>query len=103
AMAADGAEDLYAADLGGGIAFLFGNEAHGLPKEVAKLADDSVRVPHAGPAESLNLAAAATVCLFEWGRRRRGTADALETIIAAAAHDIRSPLTALKGSGFALE
>lgn len=103
AMAADGEEELYAADLGGGVAFLFGNEAHGLPREIAKSADGTVRVPHAGSAESLNLAAAATVCLFEWRRRRRGTGDALETIIAAAAHDIRSPLTALKGFGFALE
>jgi signal transduction histidine kinase len=43
------------------------------------------------------------VCLFEWARRRRRGPDALETLIAAAAHDIRSPLTALKGFGHALE
>ena len=59
--------------------------------------------PHAGRAESLNLAAAATVCLFEWARRRVGKGAALEAIIAAAAHDIRSPLTAMKGFGYALE
>ena len=35
-------------------------------------------------------------------RRRSGTV-ALETIVAAAAHDIRSPLTAMKGFGYALE
>ena len=57
----------------------------------------------AGKAESLNLAAAATVCLFEWARRRASGAVALETIVAAAAHDIRSPLTAMKGFGYALE
>ena len=62
-----------------------------------------VRVPHMGRAESLNLAAAATVCLFEWQRRRLREGEALESIIAAAAHDIRSPLTAMKGFGYALE
>ena len=104
AMEAHGEQDLYAADLSGSIAFLFGNEAHGLASDVIALSDITVRVPHAGKAESLNLAAAATVCLFEWARRRIGGGQpALETIIAAAAHDIRSPLTAMKGFGFALE
>ena len=52
-------------------AFVFGNEAHGLPTAILEVADRRVRVPHAGRAESLNLAAAATVCLFEWVRRGR--------------------------------
>jgi signal transduction histidine kinase len=60
-------------------------------------------VPHAGAAESLNLAAAATICLFEHARRRGSKGESLETLIAAAAHDIRSPLTAMKGFGYALE
>jgi TrmH family RNA methyltransferase len=103
AMDGEGEEDLYAADLSGSIAFVFGNEAHGLPPEVRAVADGTVRVPHQGKAESLNLAAAASVCLFEWARRLRGGSVALETIVAAAAHDIRSPLTAMKGFGYALE
>jgi TrmH family RNA methyltransferase len=70
-------------NLGGPVAFVFGNEAHGLPQEVVRLADATVRVPHAGRAESLNLAAAATVCLFEWARRRVGKGAALEALIAA--------------------
>ncbi|MDQ2757724.1 MAG: RNA methyltransferase [Actinomycetota bacterium] len=45
-------------------AWLFGNEAWGLPKEVRDLCDDVVRVPIHGLAESLNLAMAATVCLY---------------------------------------
>jgi K+-sensing histidine kinase KdpD len=102
-MDASGDEDLYRADLAGPVAFVFGNEAHGLPSELRELVHTSVRVPHVGRAESLNLAAAATVCLFEWARRLRVRGEALETIIAAAAHDIRSPLTAMKGFGFALE
>ena len=103
AMAADGETDLYHLDLTRPTAFLFGNEAWGLPSETEALADATVRVPIPGRAESLNLAAAATVCLFEWARQRReGRRVALETVIAAAAHDIRSPLTAMKGFGYAL-
>ena len=103
AMDAAGSDDLYATDLGGSVAFVFGNEAHGLPREVLEAVDGTVRIPHRGKAESLNLAAAATVCLFEWARQRRGGAVPLETIVAAAAHDFRSPLTAMKGFGYALE
>ncbi len=103
AMDGHGDEDLYGVDLSVPIAFVFGNEAHGLPADVLTMADATVRVPHQGKAESLNLAAAATVCLFEWARRRRSGTVALETIVAAAAHDIRSPLTAMKGFGYALE
>jgi len=45
-------------------AWLFGNEAWGLPGDLLALADDSVAVPIYGKAESLNLAAAAAVCLY---------------------------------------
>jgi RNA methyltransferase, TrmH family len=103
AMDAGGASDLYQLDLSAPTAFLLGNEAWGLPDDVASLADGSVRVPIRGRAESLNLAAAATVALFEWARQhRQGRRVVLEAIIASAAHDIRSPLTAMKGFGYAL-
>lgn len=103
AMDARGDDDLYEVDLDEPVTFLFGNEAWGLPPEVAALADRTVRVPIPGGAESLNLAAAATVCLFEWARRKREERRAvLETIISSAAHDIRTPLTAMKGFGHAL-
>ena len=45
-------------------AWLLGNEAWGLPPEVASQADDIVGVPMYGSAESLNLATAAAVCLY---------------------------------------
>ena len=45
-------------------AWLFGNEAWGLPGDLLALADDSVAVPIYGRAESLNLATAAAVCLY---------------------------------------
>jgi TrmH family RNA methyltransferase len=45
-------------------AWMFGNEAHGLPQDALAAADLQVRVPILGRAESLNLAGAATVCLY---------------------------------------
>lgn len=46
-------------------AWVFGNEAHGLPDEHLRLADQVVKVPIYGHAESMNLATAASVCLYE--------------------------------------
>ena len=53
-------------------AWLFGNEAWGLPAELAALADHRVRIPIHGRAESLNLATAAAVCLYASARAQRG-------------------------------
>ncbi|MEU1887392.1 RNA methyltransferase [Micromonospora sp. WMMD987] len=52
-------------------AWLFGSEAHGLPAELTAVADARVRVPLHGRAESLNLAAAAAVCLYASARALR--------------------------------
>ncbi len=52
-------------------AWLFGNEAWGLPDELLALADGVVAVPIYGQAESLNLAAAAAVCLYASARQLR--------------------------------
>jgi TrmH family RNA methyltransferase len=52
-------------------AWMFGNEAWGLPPELVALADESVAVPIYGRAESLNLAAAAAVCLYASARAQR--------------------------------
>jgi RNA methyltransferase, TrmH family len=59
-------------------AWLFGSEARGLPDEVAAACDARVRVPLHGRAESLNLAAAAAVCLYSSARalRRRSSSSA---------------------------
>ena len=46
-------------------AWLFGNEAHGLPDEILELADHRVAIPIKGSAESLNLATAAAMCMWE--------------------------------------
>ena len=55
-------------------AWLFGNEAHGLPDGINAIADHSVKVPIYGRAESLNLATAAAVCLYASARAQRRTA-----------------------------
>jgi RNA methyltransferase, TrmH family len=76
-LAADGAGELdldAAADDGlleDRTAWLFGNEAWGLPDELARLADHRVRIPIHGRAESLNLATAAAVCLYASARAQR--------------------------------
>jgi RNA methyltransferase, TrmH family len=59
------------ARLAGPTAWMFGNEAWGLPSELVDLADESVAVPIYGHAESLNLAAAAAVCLYASARAQR--------------------------------
>ena len=74
-LAADGAGevDLDDADaiLAGPTAWLFGNEAWGLPDELAALADHRVRIPIHGRAESLNLSTAAALCLYASARAQR--------------------------------
>ena len=72
-LAADGAGevDLFEADLDGPTAWLFGNEAWGLPEELAALADQRVAIPIHGQAESLNLSTAAAVCLYASARAQR--------------------------------
>jgi TrmH family RNA methyltransferase len=72
-LAADGAGevDLFEADLSGPTAWLFGNEAWGLPEELAALADHRVAIPIHGRAESLNLSTAAAVCLYASARAQR--------------------------------
>jgi RNA methyltransferase, TrmH family len=52
-------------------AWLFGNEAWGLPGDLAARADHRVRIPIHGRAESLNLATAAAVCLYASARAVR--------------------------------
>jgi TrmH family RNA methyltransferase len=62
---------LDAGELDGPTAWLFGNEANGLPAEALELADDVVRIPIHGRAESLNVATAAAVCLYASARAQR--------------------------------
>jgi TrmH family RNA methyltransferase len=52
-------------------AWVFGNEAWGLPDDVLRQVDEVLRVPIYGRAESLNLATAAAVCLYSSARAQR--------------------------------
>ncbi|MBP6095504.1 MAG: RNA methyltransferase [Methyloversatilis sp.] len=67
----DATRSLFALDLRGPVAWLFGNEGAGLSPSAGSLATDAVRIPMPGAAESLNVAMAATVCLFEQVRQRQ--------------------------------
>ena len=69
ATAGDGEVSLYDAPVDVPTAWLFGNEAHGLPDDLAALADHRVSIPIHGRAESLNLSTAAALCLYESARR----------------------------------
>jgi len=64
-------DELAPDELAAPTAWIFGNEAWGMPPALLALADESVAVPIYGRAESLNLAAAAAVCLYACARARR--------------------------------
>lgn len=85
-LAADGAgeRDLDEVDDSGDLArptaWLFGNEAWGLAPEIRTLADEVVRIPVYGRAESLNLATASAICLYASARAsRRGPPTGSQT------------------------
>ena len=66
----DGADNLYKADLSGRIAFVMGNEAGGVSETLLEKADKRVYIPMASRAESLNVAMAAGIVMFEALRRK---------------------------------
>jgi RNA methyltransferase, TrmH family len=61
---------LYSANLRVPLAWVFGSEGQGISNAVAKITRLKVRIPMSGASESLNVAAAAAVCLFETVRQR---------------------------------
>lgn len=67
---ADGEVDVERADeeLSRPTAWIFGNEAHGVPTALAEAADLRVRIPIRGRAESLNIVTAASICLHTSAR-----------------------------------
>lgn len=62
---------LYSLDLRRPVAWVFGHEGQGIRAEVAATISQSIRIPMPGETESLNVAAAAAICLFETVRQRR--------------------------------
>ncbi|HEV7854055.1 MAG TPA: RNA methyltransferase [Mycobacterium sp.] len=71
ATTVDGSTSLDDTDLSGPTAWLFGPESHGLPPELAAMAAERIRIPMPGAAESLNVASAAAICLYESAKAHR--------------------------------
>ena len=63
-------KSLYEADFKQPVAIALGNEAHGVSEGISKNADSLIKIPIIGKAESLNVATAASVCLYEALRQR---------------------------------
>ncbi|MDD4881624.1 MAG: RNA methyltransferase, partial [Gallionellaceae bacterium] len=66
--------DLYSLDLTGPSAFAFGNEGAGLSDALLR-ETTAFSIPMAGEVESLNVAAAAAICLFERVRQLGGSGE----------------------------
>jgi TrmH family RNA methyltransferase len=58
------------ADLAGAVAIVVGNERHGVSEAWLEAADETIAIPMPGPADSLNVAVAAGVVMFEAARQR---------------------------------
>lgn len=71
----DGELSLDDTDLSVPTAWLFGSEAHGLSAEVSDQADIRVSIPMSGEAQSLNVAAAAAICLYQSASAQRATSS----------------------------
>jgi RNA methyltransferase, TrmH family len=71
ATTVDGEVSLDDAALDVPTAWLFGPESHGLPSELAQMATHRVNIPMPGSAESLNVASAASICLYQSARTHR--------------------------------
>ncbi len=70
ATALDSDKSIFDSDLKKPIAFVFGNEAHGVSNEIKRKADLILKIPIHGKAESINVSASAAVCLYEAVRQR---------------------------------
>ncbi len=70
ALAADGAVELAALDLSGPATFVLGGERAGLADELRDTADVVARIPQSAAVDSLNVAMAATIALYEARRQR---------------------------------
>ena len=73
ATVAHGGTSLYDLDLGGPVFWLVGNEGAGLSAELVAAAKLRATIPLAAGNESMNVAAAVAVCLFEANRQRSAT------------------------------
>jgi len=71
ALSAHEGRPLAEVELPEGTTFVLGAEREGLPAEVLAECEEIATIPAPGPAESLNVAAAGAIALYEWSRRVR--------------------------------
>lgn len=67
---ATNATNIYETELPADVAFIVGNESHGIREEILNQCDMVVYIPIPGPTRSLNVSHAASVALFEWYRQQ---------------------------------
>ncbi len=80
-----GAGDIAKVDLSGNICFVFGNEDKGISRSVLRIADARVRIPISKAVDSLNVASASAVCLYEASRHQnRNQSDAFKSSLKTA-------------------
>ena len=72
ALATRGGEPLADVALPGGVTFVLGAERDALPDDIVSRCELVASIPQAGGAESLNVAVAGAVALYEWRRRHPG-------------------------------
>lgn len=75
-------QSVFATDLAGTVGLVFGNEGAGLSREILAAVGTVVAIPMPGKTESLNIAAAAAICLFERVRQLAGQGPAANGIAA---------------------
>jgi RNA methyltransferase, TrmH family len=68
-LVAHGGKPLREIEFADSTVFVVGSEREGLPGEVLARCDVAATIPISGPAESLNVAAAGAIALYEWSRR----------------------------------
>jgi RNA methyltransferase, TrmH family len=76
ATVVEGGRSIHEVDLSGACVIVLGNEAHGLPAAISDAVDLPITIPMEGRAESLNVAMAGSVVVFEALRQRRGDGSA---------------------------
>ncbi|MEO5575909.1 MAG: TrmH family RNA methyltransferase, partial [Gaiellaceae bacterium] len=69
ALVAHGAPPLHELALSGPVTFVLGAERHGLPAEIVEQSDSVATIATSGAAESLNVAVAGAIALYERSRR----------------------------------
>lgn len=72
AASAEAEQDMWTADLSGGLSLVFGAEGKGIRPLVRRACDAAISIPLAGQVESLNVSVAAALLLYEVRRRRDG-------------------------------